>query len=185
MVTMVDHDLRTEPYNGHPAYPAWVPKVQGRQVDRLSGSLINKHLPGVFGASVGLVLAPVQAQACLWCSYPFDAGSNGPMPCRVGSPAEGGAYPPSRFAEMMRQPQGHHSGVSAVYNEVVLHDDGAGSTQWRPVSGCYSAALPAIVEAVFLMPHANAAAAAAARVIRDRFSAHFRLPSSSAPLLLT
>ena len=78
MVTMIDGDLHTVPYNGHPAYPAWVPKVQGRQVNRLSGSLINRGMPGVYGyLPLGLILAPQAAQACLWCAYPFDAGSNG------------------------------------------------------------------------------------------------------------
>jgi len=168
MVTMIDGDLHTVPYNGHPAYPAWVPKVQGRQVNRLSGSLINRGMPGVYGyLPLGLILAPQAAQACLWCAYPFDAGSNGPMPCRSDS------FLPSRFNEMMQQPQGHHSGVMDVYNEVVLHDDGP-----RP---CFSSALPSIVEAVFVLHDADIRTA---EIILERFTRHFRVGSESRPLLL-
>lgn len=173
MVTMVDSDLRTLPFNGHPAYPMWVPKVQGRQVDRLSGSMINVNMPGVFASldhPLGLVLAPREAQACLWCSYPFDAGSNGPVPCRPSS------YPPEQFADMMRQPQGGSSGVTAVYNEVVLHDD---SQNTRP--GCYSSAMPRIVEAVFVLRDEDASFG---HTHRDRFISHFSIPASRAPVLL-
>lgn len=141
--------------------------------------MINKHMPGIFGLRLGLILEPVAAQECLWCAYPFDAGSNGPMPCRPGQ-----AYSPDRFGEMMRQPQGHSSGVSDVYNEVVLHDDSAHHEQ---SSGCYSRALPDIVQAFFIRgdwQKGKEDAVRRAQIHLQRFVEHFKVPQSSAPLLL-
>ena len=39
---MFEDDVRTGFFNGHAAVPGWIPKVQERKVDRLSGSIINK-----------------------------------------------------------------------------------------------------------------------------------------------
>jgi hypothetical protein len=83
----------------------WVAHTPGR----LSCTVVNARLTGTYAHPAGMVLAAGPTQACLWCAFPYDAGTNGPAPC-----SKGNEYPPSRFAEMMRHRQGGASGVKRV-----------------------------------------------------------------------
>jgi len=162
-VTMID-SVVAPPSNGHPANwpPPWVPTVHGGVVDRVSGSIINRDMIGIFDLPVGLILRPKCAQRCLMCSYRGDAGSNGPMPCRIG------AFPPERLEEMLRGPQGN---VHGIYNEVILRDH----------DECYSSQMPDIVEAIFARDSNHLYEA---RGAYELFTRHFELDRSpERPLL--
>ena len=163
-------------HKGMPWPVPWIPTIHGNQVDRLSGSIINKNLPGIFDfwAGYGLLLEPVRAQRCLMCSYPLDAGSTGPKPCRYS------AFLPDQLEQMMS----HHQGGGAVkcppacYNEVILRD-GIGED-----GQCFRDQMPDIVEAFF----ANSASLSDQRQNAERahalFVEHFDLGAKKAPLLL-